>query len=528
MRQAWSTRDEAPGLSERAAGAGWEAVSLRDRAARARESAMRAWLLWAVLMAQAVLTLPWLWRTAPFGDEALYLEAGHQEWSHWIHHTPLTDYPSFFSGAPVLYPPLGAAADSVGGLPAARGLSLIFMLGATSLVYLTCSRVFGRQAAFFASALFAVSGLVIHNGAFATFNPLALFFLTAGLWAAVRARDGGYKWIAVCALALVIANAMKYATLAWDPVVVGAAVVASWDIRGAEALRRGASLATTVAVLDLGFLTLGGADYVTGVKVTTVFRTLISGPPVAPHVILLHALAVTGVLVLPAAVGIVVSVVTRKRFALILFLVLLVLAALIAPIDQARIHEYGSLDKNMVFGLPFVAIAAGYAVSTVIAWAEEKFPAGRFAGTTLGIALILLTLITGRLQPVQFRGPGTTVAAKLVSAISKGYRQGTYIVSDGNARMEQYYLPRIPVNMWIGVLNPSAVQRARIQARICAGRVSLVILKTSRGSYDRPYDYQIRKLISGSGYKLAAVAGGGQYATQVWQQAAPGGRGSCT
>ena len=137
---------------------------------------MLAWLLWPVLLAEAVLTLPWLWRTAPFTDEALYLQAGHQEWSHWLHHAALPDYAGRFSGAPVLYPPLGAAADSIGGLAAARGLSLIIMMGTTSAVYLTCSRLFGRQAAFFAAALFAVSGLVVHNGAFATFNPLALFF----------------------------------------------------------------------------------------------------------------------------------------------------------------------------------------------------------------------------------------------------------------------------------------------------------------------------------------------------------------
>src|SRR6266487_319612 len=80
-----------------------------------RDKAVLAWLLWPVLLAEAVLTLPWLWRTAPFTDEALYLRAGHQEWSHWLHHAALPDYAGWFSGAPVLYPPLGAAADSIGG-----------------------------------------------------------------------------------------------------------------------------------------------------------------------------------------------------------------------------------------------------------------------------------------------------------------------------------------------------------------------------------------------------------------------------
>ena len=157
-----------------------------------RDRAAHAWVLWSVLVAQAVLTLPWLWRTAPFTDEALYLQAGHQEWSHWLGGAVLPDYAAWFSGVPVLYPPLGAAADSVGGLAGARGLSLIMMLATTCLVYLAASQLFGRQVASFASALFAISGLVVHNGAFATFNPLAMFLLALGLWAAVKAGSGGY------------------------------------------------------------------------------------------------------------------------------------------------------------------------------------------------------------------------------------------------------------------------------------------------------------------------------------------------
>jgi hypothetical protein len=493
-----------------------------------RSKAVLTWLLWPVLLAEAVLTLPWLWRTAPFTDEALYLRAGHQEWSHWLHDAALPDYAGWFSGAPVLYPPLGAAADSIGGLAAARGLSLIIMMGTTGFVYLACSRLFGRQAAFFASALFAVSGLVVHNGAFATFNPLALFFLTFGLWAAVKSHDGGYRWIAVCALALAISNAVKYATLAWDPVVLGVVVLGGWDMGSSEALRRGFSLAATVAVLDVGFLMLGGAAYVTGVKVTTVFRGINLGTPEAPSVIFWRAFAITGALVLAAMAGVAVSTARRNPIPVTALLALLVLAALIAPVDQAHLRQLGSLDKNMSFGLPFAAIAAGYAVSAAIEWAGERLPAGRLAGIAAGSALILLVLIAGRVQAVQFRGPASAVAAKLISAVSNGYQRGTYIVSDGAARMEQYYLPQIPAATWVEIFDPSAAQRARIRAHICAGRVSLVILRMNRGSYDHAYDYQVRKLIGRiKRYKLAVMTGQGHYTTLVWQLVTSSGKGSC-
>jgi hypothetical protein len=494
-----------------------------------RHRAAEAWQLWSILVAQAVLTLPWLWRTAPFTDEALYLQAGHQEWSHWLHHTTLPDYATWFSGAPVLYPPLGAAADSIAGLAAARGLSLIMMLGATSLVYLTGDRLFGRKAGLLASALFAISGLAVHNGAFATFNPLARFFLTLGLWTAVKACDEGYRWIAACALALALSNAAKYATLAWDPLVIGVALFYNRGRGAAEGFLRASSLAVTVVVLDAGFVMLGGANYLTGVKVTTVFRTIHFGASEPASVILWRAFTMTGVLVLPAAAGVIISAAGRHSFKRTALLSLLVFGALIAPIDQAHLHQLGSLDKNMSFGLPFAAIAAGYAVREIMDWVKQRFPSGQFFESAVACVLLLLVLIAGRLQTVQFRGPSSVAAAQLVSAVSKGYQRGTYILSDGAARTEQYYLPQIPAKAWIGIVNPSAASQAQTRGRICAGHVSLVILKMDQGSYTHAYDYQIHKLITHARrFRLAVMAAQGHHSTQVWQLASSGGRTPCT
>lgn len=51
-----------------------------------------------------------------FSDEALYLWAGHLEWAHWLDGAKIPVFPAYFSGSPVVYPPLGAVADSIGGL----------------------------------------------------------------------------------------------------------------------------------------------------------------------------------------------------------------------------------------------------------------------------------------------------------------------------------------------------------------------------------------------------------------------------
>ena len=122
----------------------------------------------------------------------------------------------------MIYPPIGAVADSIGGLAGARLLSLGFMLGATCLLWGTATRLFGRRAAFFAAALFAVLGPTLHLGAFATYDPMALFLMALAAWCACGGRDRERRlgWILAAAAALVLANATKYASAIFDPVIV--------------------------------------------------------------------------------------------------------------------------------------------------------------------------------------------------------------------------------------------------------------------------------------------------------------------
>ncbi|MGH3301026.1 MAG: hypothetical protein ACRDOK_04920, partial [Streptosporangiaceae bacterium] len=86
-----------------------------------------------ILATQSALGLRLVWSDTASQDEAGYLWYGHMEWAHWLHGAQLPF--NSLSGAPILYPPLGALADSLGGLAAARLLSLAFMLTATALLY---------------------------------------------------------------------------------------------------------------------------------------------------------------------------------------------------------------------------------------------------------------------------------------------------------------------------------------------------------------------------------------------------------
>src|ERR1700722_7086506 len=82
-------------------------------AARRRRIHPAAGLLAGVLVVQTLLSLRLVWSNTAYQDEALYLWAGRLECQHWLHGTPLPDLQAYFSGAPVVYPPLGAAADAV-------------------------------------------------------------------------------------------------------------------------------------------------------------------------------------------------------------------------------------------------------------------------------------------------------------------------------------------------------------------------------------------------------------------------------
>ncbi|HEX9032791.1 MAG TPA: glycosyltransferase family 39 protein [Streptosporangiaceae bacterium] len=477
----------------------------------------QAWPLWSILTAQLVLTVPWLWRTGPYSDEALYIDAGHHEWAHWLHGAALPSYPSSFSGAPVIFPPITAAADSAGGLVAARLPSLAFALLTTALIYLVGKRLFGRAAAIFGSLIFAISGLVVHYGALATFDPMAMCLLMTAAWAAVRARDGGFGWLPACAFALIAANLTKYGTTAWDVVVVGMLALCGWNAGRTRAIGMAASVAGTVAVADAGLVLFGGRDYLRGILVTTVARSIQSGPPAPASTVLLHALAMTGLIVVPAAAGVVLSLLRRMPWPATALLGLLALAALITPLEQARIHQLSSLDRNCGYGLIFAALGAGYALSAGRVWVAERWAWGRIAGTVAAIAAVLAVLVMGRLEPVQFRGPGIATVQDIVGTIHRNYRPDTFIVSDGAARMEQYYLSSIPAGSWIAIFHPGSRQAAAIESRICAGTVSVVVLRTRAGVYDHAYDATVAHLIHRSGeYKLATVAGGGEEATRVW------------
>jgi hypothetical protein len=393
--------------------------------------------LLAVLAVQALLSLRLVRADTAFEDEATYLWAGHLEWAHWLHGVPVPPFAAYFSGAPVIYPPVGALADSAGGLVGARLLALVFMLAATALLWGTAGRLFGRRAAFFASALFAVSGPTLHLGAFATYDALSVMLVALAAWCAVHPghRGEGTGWMVAAGAALAVANAAAYSSALFDPVVVALAVLSAAPLGGRLAARRCGTLVITVVVLLTAGVLAGGSPYITGFEQTTLARV---GGADSALLVLGNAWSWTGLIVLLAAGGVITSWASRQGWARTSLLAVLAAAAVLGPLEQARVHTLASLNKHVCLGAWFAAIAAGYAVDRLLAAA----PVGRSRALTAGacIAALVFPVALGATQSKTFstNWPNASGFIAVFRPLAD-HGNGRLLVED--ASIARYYLP---------------------------------------------------------------------------------------
>jgi hypothetical protein len=437
--------------------------------------AARRWPLLAVLAAQAVLSLRLIWSNTAFQDEALYLRAGHLEWARWLHHVPIPNFPAYFSGAPVIYPPLGALADGIGGLAAARILSLCFMLGVTSLLWATTVRLYGQRAALLAAALFATMAGTQFLGAFATFDAMALFLLSLAVWLGVRSAGCQLRaritLLLASGLTLAAADAVKYATTLFTPVVfiVVALAVRRQHPGGAWLPAALAALGSWLALAAAAILA-GGHQYWLGITTSTLARP---GSDVPVTTVLQRAYVWTSLILVLAAIG---AVLSSRGEARGKFLpAVLLAAALLAPAEQARLHTTVSLQKHVVFGAWFAAIAAGYAMARF-----SRVDPGRGWAAVLALPIAASTLFgsMGQAASLYRVWPDSASLVGLLRSAA-GSHPGDYLAEDYD--VEAYYLrAQVPWPRWLSTYYfsyPGALPGApSYQAAISSHFFSLVIL----------------------------------------------------
>jgi hypothetical protein len=415
---------------------------------------VRFWPLGVVLAIQAVLSLRLVWSATAYIDEGLYLSVGHLELNHFLHHAAMPNVASFMSGSPVVYPPLAALADDIGGLAGARILSLVFMLVATTALHGVSKRLlFSRPAAFFAAALFAWLGTAQFLGAFATYDAMALMLLTVATWLGVRAvelDDDALRYTLVCAagLCMAVADAAKYAAVLFNPVVIVVVALAAWraDGRKAGLDTAGAMLLTVALPLTIGY-DLGGSQYAQGISSTTLERA--ASTATVQQVLDLSA-HTTGIIAVLAVLGGILITVRRPGWVTVLLAWALVGGEFLAPAEQARIHTLTSLFKHVGYGAWFACVIGGYLLAELPALLARLGRAARAAGsggrprwallvgTAVGTVVVLAAGAFG--VTVANAQHGTWPNSRgMITDLSKLARPtGIYLVEDPN--VVTYYL----------------------------------------------------------------------------------------
>jgi Dolichyl-phosphate-mannose-protein mannosyltransferase len=451
-RLAKPPRPAKPARPGRAA-AGWE-----------RLLSGRGWPLAVVLAIQAALSLRLVWSATAFLDEGEYLTVGRLELAHFLHHAPMPNVATYLSGSPVVYPPLAAIANDIGGLAGARLLSLVFMLVTTAALYgVTWRLLSSRTAAFFAAALFACLGTAQFLGAFATYDAMALMLLALATWLGVRATeaDGALRYTLLCAagFGLAAADAAKYASALFNPVVLAVVALAAWRADGRKAGLDSLGVMGLAAILPLTIgYDLGGPSYGQGITSTTLTRTASNASVRAVLDLSAHA---TGIIAVLAVLGAVLITTRRPGWPTVALAWSLAAAEFLAPAEQARIHTLTSLFKHVGYGAWFACVMAGYLLAELpsllarLARSRAAGTAGRagtprergasprprwalVAGTAVGLAAVMMagvfgvTVANGQYGDWADSGP---MIAELTRLVQPG---GYYMVEDPS--VVTYYL----------------------------------------------------------------------------------------
>jgi hypothetical protein len=348
-----------------------------------------AFLLGAICTAFAVISLRVKANTNPFQDEGLYLYMGHRMIDHIISGVHVSEYPgSYFSGAPGLYPVVGAIADSIAGLQGARLVSLFFVCIVIVGTYGIGSELFGKVSGLLGAATFALCGSVIFISHLATFDAMALCLTTFGCWlTAYSANHDKLFWAPIVGLILTCALLTKYAMAVYVPGIAAIGMLLAWPHIRWGALRRACLIVTATAAAVFFILTFWAADLKRGIVSTTVHRIPLS--PTPREELIWYAVEWIGPWILLAVLG---ALTQKHRWPISLVLLTM---SVIGPLQQIRIGEGTSLSKHVAFGIVFAAPLIG----SLLAWMVKRT---KWVGVPIVVAVAAVMMASGTRNAEQF------------------------------------------------------------------------------------------------------------------------------
>jgi hypothetical protein len=200
-------------------------------------------------------------------------------------------------------------------------------------------------------------------------------------------------------------------------------------------VRRGLTLLATVAVACGAGLLIGGSAYLDGIERTTFLR---AGGTNSPLTVLNQSMSWTGVIVVAAACAVAVSWLGEHRTAQTWLLALLACAALLGPIEQARLHTTASLNKHVDLGAWFAAIAAGYAADRFIAASGAGRPRTLACGACVLALAFPLSVGISQSRAFATSWPNSFSFTTILRPLA-GHGSGRLLVEDPS--IAEYYLP---------------------------------------------------------------------------------------
>ena len=408
-----------------------------------------------ILMAQAILSVRLVAGTYASGDEGRYIYAGHQLVYELWHGGGSPYFETYFSGAPVLYPVLAAMADHMGGLLEVCLMSLAFMMTATVTLFATTRRLFGYVAGIFAAGLFAGLGITQDLGALATYDGMALMLMAAAAYCAVRTADtekNATTWLAAIPFVLLLANATKYMTVIFDPVVIGLAALQINQFGIRRMALRVVSLGVTTGALLIFTLFLAGGAYLKGLLFSTLARsggtsTVFAAVAVPDNVILADTWKWMGVAVAGSAVSLAIAIIFRRNLRLTALIGLFLLAGLLVTAEGLHLHTVESMRKHDDFAAWFACLAAG-SVARHFYSRRHRLAAGITTATVI-FAAVLSGIHYSKIATSTFEAGGSKTPL-MVATTLKPYlelRGGRFLLG-GLAADEIVYMVSVPVPWW--------------------------------------------------------------------------------
>jgi putative flippase GtrA/GT2 family glycosyltransferase len=439
-----------------------------------------SWPLAAILAAQSVLSLSFVWSNTAFNDEALYLWAGHLEVAHWLQGRPLPNLTGYFSGAPMIYPPIGGLADSLGGLAGARLLSLGFMLSASIFLYLTARRLFGQRTALVAVAIWVASEPAIKLSAFATYDPMSVALMALAAWLAIEAghRRRRAELIAAAAIILVLASLTAYSYTIYVPAIIVLAAI-TWT-RTLGTRKAVISAAWLAGATFFGLLTVPTLLKLwPGITVTVLARTPGSN---SPWSVVTECWSLVGVAVSFGVVGVAAALAQRDRYLPVL-LAALTGTALLVPFEQARIQSMVNVDKHLSLGVWFGAMAAAWGISALVVVPKTVSRSLAACGAAIALAVPLVTA-WNQADGNFTSWPNTANFNTAMSALMP--RSGPVLVE--NAPLAEYYSGAgMQWTRWTNISSNSVISNANSAQLLSAelirkGTFGLVALQFAYGT----------------------------------------------